>query len=136
MIGKILMRVADSNSRVTQGSLYTVCNGKGQIIDDGGVLMKPSDNPDYWVTYTPTKTVTKQENKMLTIEEVTLVNGVSADKMDVDKFIVLISEERQRSMELFDLNIKSKAIDNLIKKHEKNADALTALLDKYHTVKV
>ena len=74
---------------------------------------------------------TKEEsNKMLTFEQVTMVNGSRATNLSTDALIGLVKDEQKRIDALFKLDIKSTAIDGIINKHEANIKSLIKIMDE------
>ena len=133
-----VIRTAKSTDRVTKGKRYILNYVDSavapRIIDDNGRYMTPTlANPDYWKysdTETKKETLNAPKGKtMLTIENVTLINGTSHEDMSVQSIINLMVQERDQAEELSALNIDSKAIKKLIVKHQDNLAKLIELLD-------
>lgn len=130
-----LRRVGRSNKRVTRGKVY-VADDNGDILDDHGDLMTSAiHNQAYWeVLKCSQNTFDKAEqatgdSKMLQIKSTILINGDEADTISSEHIVDLIAAERARITYLKELQVSSKAINELKSKHADNISKLVDILD-------
>lgn len=70
----------------------------------------------------------KKEPKAMKIEKVTMINNERSSSYSVDQIIYMMETEKKSIDRLNDLNLNSKAIEKLFKKHEKNIEELEKVL--------
>lgn len=132
------LRLANSNSRVTKGTIYKLDDGF--IVDDKGNSMQPSMNiKGYWTYVTEaayniqpsnsTNQPTTEEPTMLKIETVILINGQRLKEFKADTLIGYIQKEEAHIDALEEVRAQSKAINNLKNRHKANIKTLVDLLD-------
>ena len=128
---RVIKRVGNSTSRLTHGKEYGVRHGR--ITDDNGRPMRVCSEPRvmhrYWV-HVETTTNESMEIKMLTITNVTLVNGTDATELNTERFLELIKQEEAKLEYLASFKVKSKAIEALAIKHGANIVTLVELLEQ------
>lgn len=83
----------------------------------------------YAETYTNERLKLKEENKMLKIEDVTLIDGKRVEEVSNEVIMNLIVREEERIEDLEKIKTESKAISNLKAKHTDNITKLVSFLD-------
>ncbi len=122
---------------VTHNKVYPEYEG-GYLRLDHGSLREKFDTVK-WVECTAkgacvlkelNKLNQKEEKIMLTIKDVTLINGLEAKKHNMDQLLGFITSERDEAEKLRDMEVNSKAVDKRIKQLEANIKRLIQILDE------
>ncbi len=131
---KTVKRMSTSTNRFTQCRVYVV-DEQGFIEDDNGHPFIPSkiNRRWKWNISDNTKNFTKEDIKMLTIKDTTLINNRPMQDISSNDLLDLITEEENRVLALTTILAPSKAIDKLKERHANNISKLVAILDTRDT---